>query len=95
MKNEKLCAAILKKGYRIAQTSPELAPVADLILRHHEKWNGTGYPIGLKGEEIPIECRILSIVDAFDAMTNDRPFRKAKTKREADPQLVEIFITIV
>jgi HD-GYP domain-containing protein (c-di-GMP phosphodiesterase class II) len=96
-----------EKGYRIAQTSPDLAPVADLILRHHEKWNGTGYPLGLRGEEIPVECRILSIVDAFDAMTNDRPYRKAKTKQEAieelkkysgtqfDPQLIETFIKVV
>lgn len=96
-----------EKGYRIALTSPDLAPVADLILRHHEKWNGTGYPLGLKGEEIPVECRILSIVDAFDAMINDRPYRKAKTKQEAieelknhsgtqfDPQLIETFIALV
>ena len=96
-----------EKGYRIAQTSPDLAPVADLILRHHEKWNGTGYPLGLRGEEIPVECRILSIVDAFDAMTNDRPYRKAKSKQEAieelkkysgtqfDPQLIETFIKVV
>ena len=96
-----------EKGYRIALTSPDLAPVADLILRHHEKFNGTGYPLGLRGEEISVECRILSIVDAFDAMTNDRPYRKAKTKQEAieelknysgtqfDPQLIETFIAVV
>jgi HD-GYP domain-containing protein (c-di-GMP phosphodiesterase class II) len=72
-----------EKGYRIALASPDLAGIADLILKHHEKWDGTGYPLGLKGEEIPIECRILAIADAFDAMTSDRPYRKAKTVEEA------------
>ena len=74
------------------------------LLKHHEKWDGTGYPLGLKGEEIPIECRILSIVDAFDAMISGRPYRRAKTIEEAleeirrcagtqfDPGLSEAFI---
>jgi len=91
-------------GHRIALASPLLAPIADLILKHHEWWNGEGYPLGLKGEEMPLECRILAIADAFDAMTNDRPYRSALTveaaleelKRRAgtqfDPRLVEIFI---
>ena len=90
-------------GYRIAQSSPDLVPIADLILRHHEWWNGHGYPLKLRGEEIPIECRISAIVDAFDAMTSDRPYRKALSFDEAffelqkgagvqfDPQLVEKF----
>ncbi len=92
-----------EKGYRIACASPDLEIIAELILRHHEKYDGTGYPLGLKGEEIPLECRILSIVDAYDAMTNDRPYRRAKSREEAlaelkdcagsqfDPRLVEIF----
>lgn len=94
-------------GYRIAQASPDLAHIADWILKHHEWWNGGGYPLGLKGEQIPLECRILSIVDAFDAMTNDRPYRKALSLGEAmrtikefsgiqfDPGLVERFIEVV
>lgn len=96
-----------EKGYRIALASPDLAGIADLILKHHEKWDGTGYPLGLKGEEIPIECRILAIADAFDAMTSDRPYRKAKTVEEAleeirrcagtqfDPELVKVFLQVI
>ncbi|MGE5583574.1 MAG: HD domain-containing phosphohydrolase, partial [Bacillota bacterium] len=74
-------------GYRIAQASSELRPVADWIYKHHEWWNGSGYPLGLKGEKIPLECRILAIADAYDAMTNDRPYRKALTKEEALSEL--------
>lgn len=70
-------------GYRIAMSAPELAPIARLILTHHEHWDGNGYPLGLKGEDIPIECRILALVDAYDAMTNDRPYRKAMDKQLA------------
>jgi len=64
-------------GARIAQSAPDLAPISDWILRHHEWWNGEGYPFGLKGEEIPLECRILAIADTYDSMTSDRPYRKA------------------
>jgi len=93
-----------EKGCRIAMATPELADIAHLILKHHEKWDGTGYPFNLKGEEIPIECRILSIVDAFDAMTSDRPYRKSMPPEEAleeirrcagthfDPEMAEIFV---
>lgn len=96
-----------EKGYRIAQASPDLAHVAYLILRHHERWDGTGYPLGLKGSDIPLECRILSIIDSYDAMTNDRPYRIAKIKEEAleelkncagtqfDPELARIFVRMV
>jgi HD-GYP domain-containing protein (c-di-GMP phosphodiesterase class II) len=96
-----------EKGYRIASSSPDLFGIADLILKHHEKWDGTGYPLGLKGNDIPVECRILAIVDAFDAMTNDRPYSKAKTRKEAidellrcsgtqfDPELISIFLKVL
>jgi len=70
-------------GYRIAQSIPYLSNISDLILKHHERWDGTGYPLGIKGEDIPLECRVLAIVDAFDAMTNDRPYRKAMSVEEA------------
>lgn len=94
-------------GYRIAKSTPELTGVADYILYHHEHWDGTGYPQGLKGNEIPLNCRVLALADAYDAMTSDRVYRKAMTQREAitelrenagtqfDPQLVEPFIKTV
>lgn len=94
-------------GYSIAKSSSDLAPIADWILKHQEWWNGQGYPLKLKGEEIPLACRILSIVDAYDAMTNDRPYRKALFHDKAiaeiercvgtqfDPHLVDVFKRIV
>lgn len=93
-------------GRRIAQAVPELAHIADFILKHHEWWNGNGYPLGLKGEEIPLESRIIALVSAYDAMTNPRPHRGAMVREEAiaelrkcsgtqfDPLLVEKFIEI-
>lgn len=94
-------------GHRIALSAPDLAPIADFILKHHEWWNGEGYPLGLKEEEIPLECRILAIADAFDAMTNDRPYRRKMTPQEAcaelkrcagtqfDPRLVNEFLKVM
>jgi len=94
-------------GYRIAKSAPDLAPIAEGILKHHEWWNGEGYPLGLKGEEIPLECRILSIADAYDAMTSDRPYRRAMSHKLAveelkrgsgsqlDPRLVPLFVDLV
>jgi diguanylate cyclase (GGDEF)-like protein/PAS domain S-box-containing protein len=91
-------------GYRIARSANEINHIADLILKHHEWWNGGGYPLGIGGEEIPLESRIIAIADAYDAMVNERPYRKAKTPGEAieemksfsgiqfDPQLLNIFI---
>ena len=91
-------------GYRIAMSTPELAPIADYILNHHERWDGKGYPYGKKGEEIPLLSRIISIADSYDAMTSDRPYRKAMTREEAieeirrnggtqfDPKLTELFL---
>jgi diguanylate cyclase (GGDEF)-like protein len=70
-------------GYNIASRSRELVTIAPLILHHHEHWNGKGYPDSLKEEEIPLECRILSIVDAYDAMTSDRPYHKGISVEEA------------
>lgn len=94
-------------GHRIALSAPELTPIADWILKHHEWWNGGGYPLELKGENIPIECRILAIADAYDSMTSDRPYRKAMSHEAAveellinagiqfDPILVDLFLKLI
>lgn len=75
-------------GYRIASNVPELAAIAEEILHHHEKWDGSGYPKGLKEGEIPLNCRILAVVDAFDAMTNDRVYRNAVPEADAVEELL-------
>ena len=84
--------------------SPILAAAREIAINHHEKWNGTGYPNGLKGEAIPLMARIVAIADVFDALTSDRPYKKAWTEAQAlellqqeagehfDPQLVPLFI---
>lgn len=94
-------------GYRIALSLPELNQVAKFILCHHERFDGNGYPRGIKGKEIPLMARIVSVADAFDAMTSDRPYRKAMPKEEAikeilknsgtqfDPGVVEKFAGII
>lgn len=76
------------------------------VLHHHERWDGTGYPHGLAGEEIPIEARILAVADAYDAMTSDRPYRVALEHADAvaevercsgtqfDPQVARAFLEI-
>lgn len=91
-------------GYRIAMSTAELSPIAECILSHHERWDGTGYPHGIKGEEIPLLARIIAVADAYDAMTEDRPYRKAMSKEEAceeikkyagiqfDPVIAELFL---
>jgi diguanylate cyclase (GGDEF)-like protein len=93
-------------GHRIARASSQMAPIAEWILKHHEWWNGQGYPQGLAGEAIPIECRMLAIVDAYDAMTNNRPYRNAISQQDAmeelkraagsqfDPRLVDLFTSL-
>ena len=94
-------------GFRIAQNNVDLAPISEYILAHHERWDGTGYPRGLSGEEIPVPARILAIVDAFDAMTNERIYSKPKTREAAaeeilrcagsqfDPTIAQMFVSQV
>jgi len=76
-------------GFRIASSSPELKSIADYILSHHERWDGTGYPQGLKEEGIPLLSRILAVSDAYDAMTEKRLYRKPISKEEAIKELVD------
>ena len=94
-------------GYRIALTIPELQGIADYILCHHERWDGKGYPQGLSGREIPYISRVISVLDAFDAMTADRVYRKAITQEDAleeirknagtqfDPNIVNSFMNCI
>ncbi|MFZ3105760.1 MAG: HD-GYP domain-containing protein, partial [Candidatus Hydromicrobium sp.] len=94
-------------GYNISGSSPQLEPIADAVLSHHEWWDGSGYPQGLKGENIPLISRIISIIDAYDVMTHDRSYKKAVSKKESleelkrcagtqfDPKLVKIFIQVL
>lgn len=94
-------------GFRIAESSSDLLHISEWIYKHHEWWNGQGYPFGLKGEEIPLPCRMLSLADAYDAMTSERPYRSPLTIDEAieellkhsgtqfDPHLTELFIRII
>jgi len=94
-------------GFRIAQATSELVPIAKYILCHHERWDGKGYPQGLIGEKIPLLSRILAVVDAFDAMTNDRSYRVAMTKEEVieeirrgsgtqfDPDITQLFLNLI
>src|SRR4030066_247969 len=94
-------------GYRLANSSRDLEQIARGILYHHERWDGKGYPEGLKGNKIPVISRIVAIADAFDAMTNDRPYRKAMSNYEAieeikresgsqfDPSLAKLFAEVL
>lgn len=94
-------------GYNLACRSKELFHISNLVLHHHEFWDGNGYVEGLKGEQIPLECRIFSILDAYDAMTNTRPYHNGISKKRAikelqrcsgtqfDPKLVDEFVEFV
>ncbi|MGM0436963.1 MAG: HD domain-containing phosphohydrolase [Bacillota bacterium] len=99
---------IIKKhsvwGYQTLSATEDLQNIARFVLFHHERWDGEGYPRGLKGEEIPLISRILAVADAWDAMTTDRAYRKALSKEEAikelkdnkgkqfDPKIVDAFL---
>ena len=96
--------------YQSAQMVKPVEPLQRIvpwIYHHQERWDGSGYPDGLKGERIPLASRIIAVADAFNAMTTDRPYRKAKSREEAieelrrragtqfDPQVVEVFLELV
>ncbi len=93
-------------GYRMLQHIHFLEPALDIVFSHQERFDGTGYPRGLKGEEIPLGARIFAVVDTFDAMTSDRPYRAALSIEAAreevrrcsgtqfDPEVAEAFLSI-
>ncbi len=94
-------------GFRIAESTKELYHISDYILTHHERWDGKGYPQGLKGEQIPKLSRVLAIIDAYDVMTHVRPYKKALSSSEAmeeirkcagsqfDPDIARVFINML
>jgi len=94
-------------GADVARTAGLHQSTVNVILYHHEHYNGRGYPIGLAGEDIPLEARIVAIADVYDALTSDRPYRKAMPQEEAlrefksmsgtvlDPHFVELFLEIL
>ena len=91
-------------GYRILGTSSEFYHISEYVLAHHEKWDGTGYPRGLKGTIIPWKARIIAVADAYDAMTCERPYRKTFSREDAveeikkcagtqfDPDVAKVFV---
>jgi putative nucleotidyltransferase with HDIG domain len=94
-------------AYEMLASIRYLQPALDIPHCHHEKWDGTGYPRGLKGEAIPIAARIFAVVDVWDAVTSDRPYRKAWSREKAleyiqeqsgkcfDPRVVEFFMNMI
>jgi HD-GYP domain-containing protein (c-di-GMP phosphodiesterase class II) len=94
-------------GERILLAAPALRPVAGLVRASHERYDGSGYPDGLKGEQIPLGARVVSVCDAFDAMISDRPYRERLTEAEAleelrrysgrhfDPEVVDVFVRVI
>lgn len=93
-------------GFRILCASTEMAFIAKAVLAHHERFDGTGYPNGLKGSSIPMMARILAVADAYEAMTNERPYRRTKTSQQAldeisslsgtqfDPEVADVFLKL-
>ncbi|MGL5328499.1 MAG: HD-GYP domain-containing protein [Peptostreptococcaceae bacterium] len=96
-----------EKGYRLTLLIPELSHISRSILTHHERWDGKGYPLGLREEEIPLIARIVCVVDAYDAMTNNRVYSKKVEKSKAikelkrcsgtqfDPYIVKVFCDMI
>ncbi|SOD95248.1 Response regulator c-di-GMP phosphodiesterase, RpfG family, contains REC and HD-GYP domains [Caenispirillum bisanense] len=98
---------ILKRAARLVDGSSYLSLGADIASGHHERWDGGGYPLGLKGQEIPLAARIVAVVDVFDALTSARPYKdpwprdlaieylRDQSGKQFDPQVVETFLTVL
>ncbi|NPA26976.1 MAG: HD domain-containing protein [Chloroflexi bacterium] len=96
-----------QRAYEILSSIEYLRPALDIPYAHHERWDGSGYPRGLKGEEIPLPARLFAVVDVYDALTSNRPYRKAWPKEKAlkfiaskagkwfDPEVVRVFLKLV
>jgi HD-GYP domain-containing protein (c-di-GMP phosphodiesterase class II) len=94
-------------AYEMLSSIPNFAPILDIPYSHHERWDGGGYPSGLKGEQIPLSARIFAVIDVWDALNSDRPYRKAWPEKEVityirdqsgkhfDPQVVDAFLTMM
>ena len=94
-------------GHRVLNATEEFSHISEEVLSHHENWDGSGYPRGLKGKEIPLLARIIAIVDAYDVMTTDQVYKESVSKKEAlreiqnkagsqfDPELAEQFIELM
>lgn len=95
------------RGEEICRHLKSLAPILPIIRHHHERWDGSGYPDGLRGEQIPLLARIVQVVDIYDALTNPRPYKKAYTTKQAigvieeetsrgwrDPEIVAMFLRL-
>jgi HD-GYP domain-containing protein (c-di-GMP phosphodiesterase class II) len=103
--------AIMKKhpvlAYEMLSPIHYLRSALDIPYRHHEKWDGTGYPLGLKGEQIPLTARIFAVVDVWDALRSDRPYRKGWSDEKArehirslagthfDPKVIQVFFKVM
>jgi putative nucleotidyltransferase with HDIG domain len=95
-----------KTGAKLLLRVAALRAAIPYVLYHHERWDGTGYPSGKAGEEIPLEARVLAVADAFDAMTSDRPYRRALSQQAAlaevercagtqfDPRIAQVFLEL-
>jgi HD-GYP domain-containing protein (c-di-GMP phosphodiesterase class II) len=95
-----------EEGKRMLDGIRSLRTAIECVLHHHERWDGAGYPHGLRGEEIPMEARILAVADAYDAMTSDRPYRPALSHEDAmnevrrcsgtqfDPEVADAFLSL-
>jgi HD-GYP domain-containing protein (c-di-GMP phosphodiesterase class II) len=94
-------------AYTVLSQIEYLKPALAIPLHHHERWDGTGYPHGLSGDEIPLEARVFAVIDVFDALTSDRPYRPAWSKEQAvdyikgqagkhfDPRVVDVFNAMI